>query len=260
MTHIYKYWNGSAVYSESPSPRLSLQAIFFLQTWTFPWILYLDADQTSEPEPHLLHAFINPRENLPLLIELPLSHKLRIMMFFHACYLAKCVAHVDAFATSSTSTSDLAETPGCHWVWAPAKNLHCHISSQSFSCFDSSEANKRLLVSMLPLQGGTNCCCRHLDLWLCSQFATQRSLSGFSLFDQNVNGDTCSHPQPAWQKRRTWIIPHIQGDFFNWPPPEFAKCWPVSNWFQKDVRVPDWPPLMIKIRLSVWRSEYDYNT
>ena len=21
----------------------------------------------------------------------------------------------------------------------------------------------------------------------------------------------------------------LQGDFFNWPPPEFAKCWPVSN-------------------------------
>ena len=20
-----------------------------------------------------------------------------------------------------------------------------------------------------------------------------------------------------------------KGDFFNWPPPEFAKCWPVSN-------------------------------
>merc|ERR1712004_542630 len=20
-----------------------------------------------------------------------------------------------------------------------------------------------------------------------------------------------------------------QGDFFNWPSPEFAKCWPVSN-------------------------------
>ena len=35
----------------------------------------------------------------------------------------------------------------------------------------------------------------------------------------------------------------LQGDFFNWPPPEFAKCWPVSNWFQKNVRVPDWPPL-----------------
>ena len=34
----------------------------------------------------------------------------------------------------------------------------------------------------------------------------------------------------------------IQGDFFNWASPEFAKCWPVSNGFQKDVRVPDWPP------------------
>ena len=21
----------------------------------------------------------------------------------------------------------------------------------------------------------------------------------------------------------------IQGDIFNWPPPEFANCWPVSN-------------------------------
>ena len=31
--------------------------------------------------------------------------------------------------------------------------------------------------------------------------------------------------------------------FFNWASPEFAKCWPVSNWFQKNVRVPDWPPL-----------------
>ena len=40
---------------------------------------------------------------------------------------------------------------------------------------------------------------------------------------------------------------NIQGVFFNWPPPEFAKCWPVSNWFQKNVRVPDWPPLWLKI-------------
>ena len=63
--------------------------------------------------------------------------------------------------------------------------------------------------------------------------------------------------------RSTWIWSHssrsefsfirmpsftyIQGDFFNWPPPEFAKCWPVSNWFQKNVRVPDWPPLWLKI-------------
>ena len=35
----------------------------------------------------------------------------------------------------------------------------------------------------------------------------------------------------------------IQGDFFNWASPEFAKCWPVSDWFPKNVKVPDWPPL-----------------
>ena len=39
------------------------------------------------------------------------------------------------------------------------------------------------------------------------------------------------------------MVLNIEGVFFNWPPPEFAKCWPVSNWFQKNVRVPDWPPL-----------------
>ena len=22
---------------------------------------------------------------------------------------------------------------------------------------------------------------------------------------------------------------NVNGDFFNWPPPEFAKCWPVSR-------------------------------
>ena len=34
--------------------------------------------------------------------------------------------------------------------------------------------------------------------------------------------------------------------FFNWASPEFAKCWPVSNRFQKNVRVLDWPPLGIE--------------
>ena len=38
----------------------------------------------------------------------------------------------------------------------------------------------------------------------------------------------------------------IQGGFFNWPSPEFAKCGPVSNWFKKNRRVPDWPPLIIE--------------
>ena len=22
---------------------------------------------------------------------------------------------------------------------------------------------------------------------------------------------------------------HVQGDFFNWTPPEFARCWSISN-------------------------------
>ena len=35
----------------------------------------------------------------------------------------------------------------------------------------------------------------------------------------------------------------IQGVFFNWAHPKFAKCRPVSNRFQKNDRVPDWPPL-----------------
>ena len=25
------------------------------------------------------------------------------------------------------------------------------------------------------------------------------------------------------------ITRFVQGDFFNWAPPEFAKCWPLSN-------------------------------
>ena len=33
-----------------------------------------------------------------------------------------------------------------------------------------------------------------------------------------------------------------QGVFSNWAYPEFAKCRPVSNRFQKNDRVPDWPP------------------
>ena len=44
----------------------------------------------------------------------------------------------------------------------------------------------------------------------------------------------------------SWIHPAspciIQGVFYNRPPLEFAKCWPVSNWFWKNVRVPDCPP------------------
>ena len=38
-----------------------------------------------------------------------------------------------------------------------------------------------------------------------------------------------------------WLI---QGVFFNWASPEFAKWWPVSNRFQNNV--PDWPLLGIE--------------
>ena len=46
----------------------------------------------------------------------------------------------------------------------------------------------------------------------------------------------------------------IQGVFFNWTPPEFAKCRPVSNQFEKNVRVQDWPPLgdRKKLKCSDW--------
>ena len=39
------------------------------------------------------------------------------------------------------------------------------------------------------------------------------------------------------------VMNQIQGVFFNWAHPKFAKCRPVSNRFQKNDRVPDWPPL-----------------
>ena len=47
---------------------------------------------------------------------------------------------------------------------------------------------------------------------------------------------------------------YIQGDFFNWPPPEFAKCWPVRNRFRKNLRVPDWPPLYDQIKSKCLRT------
>ena len=43
--------------------------------------------------------------------------------------------------------------------------------------------------------------------------------------------------------------------FFNWPPPEFANCRPVSNKFkEKNVRVQDWLPLCDwkKLKCSDW--------
>ena len=62
--------------------------------------------------------------------------------------------------------------------------------------------------------------------------------------------------QQFWRSCGTVII---QGDFFNWDSPEFAKCWSVSNWFKKTLESHTGPP-MIKKRLSNWWSVYDSNT
>ena len=48
--------------------------------------------------------------------------------------------------------------------------------------------------------------------------------------------------------------------FFLSAPPEIAKCWPVSNWFQKMLESQTGPLSVIKKWQSVWRSEYDSNT
>ena len=87
----------------------------------------------------------------------------------------------------------------------------------------------------------------------------------FVIWDLEYEDDSSSNVISGCQDIKSAQIANndqakIQGGFFNWPSPEFAKCWPVSNWFQKNVRVPDWPPPVIEKRLSVWRSEYDYNT
>ena len=56
--------------------------------------------------------------------------------------------------------------------------------------------------------------------------------------------------QPLEMLLSVQIYHCLTGCFFNWASPEFGKCWPVSNQFQKNVRVPDWPPLKIKKSLS----------
>ena len=32
---------------------------------------------------------------------------------------------------------------------------------------------------------------------------------------------------------------------------EFAKCWQVSDRFQKNVRVPDWPPILVVMEMKI---------
>ena len=75
-------------------------------------------------------------------------------------------------------------------------------------------------------------------------------------------------PAQGLQNWRRWLASvsekimyryHVQGVFFNWAHPEFAKCRPVSNRFQKNDRVPDWPPPHDEkktkcLRTSMWFS------
>ena len=59
--------------------------------------------------------------------------------------------------------------------------------------------------------------------------------------------ECCRICQDYYPETKAWSIQsghrscNCTGCFFN--SAEFVKCWPVSNWFQKNVRVPDWPPL-----------------
>ena len=51
------------------------------------------------------------------------------------------------------------------------------------------------------------------------------------------------------------------GCFFNCPPPEFAKCWLVSNRFRKNVKSPRLaPPPYDRKNPSVWGPQCDHHT
>ena len=91
---------------------------------------------------------------------------------------------------------------------------------------------------------------------------------------ENIQRIRFKFHQPGWWFQTISLIsvmvirPYlvwIQGDFFNWASPEFAKCWLECNWFQKNVRVPDWPPFlwnsknagqfwMTLLQMSLWTN------
>ena len=53
---------------------------------------------------------------------------------------------------------------------------------------------------------------------------------------EDPRGNVLKHKknlQKCWENMASFYI--LQGGFFNWPSPEFAKCWPLSNWFQKNL-------------------------
>ena len=77
---------------------------------------------------------------------------------------------------------------------------------------------------------------------------------------QNSVSFTSLHT-PCIPGNMTFYIPMTQRDNLSCTKIHFNfLCWTVSIRFQKNVRAPDWPPLMIGKQLSAWWSEYDSNT
>ena len=67
---------------------------------------------------------------------------------------------------------------------------------------------------------------------------TQKSSTEFSaiLYAFRLSVYIWRNEKSKWNEACTmFLCQYIQGDFFNWASPEFAKYWPVSDWFQKNV-------------------------
>ena len=54
-----------------------------------------------------------------------------------------------------------------------------------------------------------------------------------------------SHLIPTRDGIGAWYVTY-RVFFFKWDSPEFAKCWPVSSWFKKNVKSPRLAPLWSK--------------
>ena len=75
---------------------------------------------------------------------------------------------------------------------------------------------------------------------------TDRNFGNSTANDVNTSDDSISDLESDDDDERGIKVINLmilQSVFFNWASPEFAKCWPANNQFQKNVRVPDWPPL-----------------
>ena len=174
--YIYKYWDGSAVYSEYPSPWLSLQAIFFFAELNFFMNLvfifrhrpdlYLDTRPDEWARATSAACIFQPTRKSATADQIAVESQItnydvfaRLLfgifgLVHHQHYAIRhkvrcswrCFCHQSNF--NFRPGTDTRLPLGCQ---LQPKNLHSHISSQSFSCYDTSDANKRPLVSILPL-------------------------------------------------------------------------------------------------------------